>query len=1033
MLGLIQFFVNNTKFTAVLTFMVFMSGLLAINSIKRESYPSVDFAIATVTTIYPGASAAEVEAKVTKPLEDDIRSVSGIKDVRSISQAGRSYIVIRADMNNVNVREVMSDLQQAVNRVSDLPSELPEQPLFTEIKSNEFPVIEMTLIGSNKNRKRDQLAEQFQDELENITGVLNVRLTGNQNREFSVLVDQKEIDKNYASLSQVVNHILTSHQNIPAGTLLDSDKQHLVRVVGDPQNADQLAQSYLRSNFTGKAVQLKDIATVEDGMREADILVRANGEPGTLLIITQKGGADTIKLVNELEEKIAEFKKIMPEGYRIHIHFNEGTKVIQRVSVLSVNALSGLLLVAAFLFLFLPGRSGLMAALSLPLSIFATLTVMQMAELTLNSITILSLVIALGMLVDNAVVITENYTRLRKEGLSVLDACYKAPSQFWLPITATALTTIAAFLPMMVTKGIMGEFIFAIPVVVSVALGFSLIESFFLLPMRLKISARKKIKANDKSLKRDWFDGFNDKFENWMTYNLHHRLLIFIAFGFLILGSIFMMVKVNKFILFPADQTEVYLARFEMPKGTPLEETHKFSKELSENIKETLGNDVRDIITRSGISKLRPDDPKALEGDNVGMALIYVTRAASFHLFYEDALKKLRALSFKKPHTIEFSEIKNGPPVGYAINAILRSNNSEKLNAMTQELMDKMKKLPGIVDLRIDDDRGDPEIFVDVDRFAAARFGLDFVQIGRTLQVALEGLDVKKITLDNKEFFIHVELDQKYKTSIEDLKNLKILNNEQRLIPLSAVASFTKDKGALHIKRYQYQRSQSITGNVKSEIITSEIANTKLFEFFNQLKQKYPEVTLTLAGEAESTRESVESLTQAMILSMIGIFAILVFIFNSYSKPFIIMTTIPLGFIGISIAFLLHQRPISFFALIGIIGLSGIIVNSGIVLISFIEEMRESTDWPLDTILAKASSKRLRAVVVTTLTTVGGLFPTAYGMGGRDEILIPMTLAMAWGLTVGTLFTLVWIPCAYSILEDFKAYLRRLRNKKALA
>ncbi|OVE82333.1 hypothetical protein BVY03_01175, partial [bacterium K02(2017)] len=345
MYQLIKFFIENTKFTLVLILMVVMAGLMSLKNIKVESFPAVDFAIATISTVYPGASPIEVETKVTKPLEDEIRMVSGLKDVRSISQAGRSFIVVRLDMDNVNIREVMVNLQQAINRVSNLPPELPERPLFTEVKSNEFPVIEMALVGSNLNRQRDQLAETLQDEIENIDGVLTVRLSGQKEREFVVNVDQHKMDQAYFSLDQVTQHIINEHVNSPAGDLVDSTKQHLVRMIGEPQKVDDLGLSYLRSNFTGKAVQLKDIAEVKDGMRDPEVLTRINGKEATLLIILQKGGSDTVKLVDDINAKISDLKKVMPKGYELQTYLNIGDKIINRVNILSNNALAGLLFV----------------------------------------------------------------------------------------------------------------------------------------------------------------------------------------------------------------------------------------------------------------------------------------------------------------------------------------------------------------------------------------------------------------------------------------------------------------------------------------------------------------------------------------------------------------------------------------------------------------------------------------------------------------------------------------------------------------
>jgi multidrug efflux pump subunit AcrB len=284
--------------------------------------------------------------------------------------------------------------------------------------------------------------------------------------------------------------------------------------------------------------------------------------------------------------------------------------------------------------------------------------------------------------------------------------------------------------------------------------------------------------------------------------------------------------------------------------------------------------------------------------------------------------------------------------------------------------------------------------------------------------------------LKNKEVDLMIRMDHDYKKNIDDLGKIMIMDRRGNLIPLSSLATFQLKRGAPQIKRFDYKRSKTLTGDIVEGKMTSYKANKILKDAFEKLSHQYPEVSLVFGGQAESTKESIDSLKDALVLSLIGIFAIMVFIFNSFLRPFIIMTTIPLGLIGVAISFYFHGRPVSFLAMIGVIGLAGIIVNSGIVLISFIEDMRKEGEMKLHEILVKSSGMRLRAVLVTSLTTISGLFPTAYGVGGSDSMLVPMTLAMAWGLTSGTFLTLVWVPCAYAIFEDVGSFTSGLFFKK---
>jgi multidrug efflux pump subunit AcrB len=1022
--NLVRFFVENNKFTLVLTLFMIVIGLMGFSNLSSESYPSVNMGTAIVTTTYRGAGALEVETEVTKPIEDEIRTVRGIKDVRSTSQSGLSKIVIRVDMDNYDAKEVMDDIQKAIQRVNDLPKEIKDRPAFKEIKSEEFPAIELAVLGDNTNRKRDLFTDYLKEVLEDNKRVLNVRLTGYREREFSVKIKQKKLDEYHLEVGGVLSALKSRNKNIPAGNLINIDERLLVKLDGKVKNISELEAVPIRSNYSNQRVLLSDIAVIEDGMEEATVLAKVNGENATLITVTKKGGEDTIALVNDVESKLK--KIVIPEGIAIEIYNNESNKVKNRMEVLTSNAVSGLVLVIFFLFLFLPGKIGLIASLSLPITVMAMIGLMPYMGMNLNAITILAMVIALGMLVDNSVVISENYTRLKQTGMNSKEAVIKSVQQIWLPISCTAFTTIAAFLPMLVTKGIMGRFIKFIPIIVSLSLLLSLFESFFLLPMRLAFAEKRGKKKEEKSGYNDWFHKLSIIFENMMRVLIKRRYLVAFAFSIIILGSLFMLVKVNKFILFPAEQTEIYIARFETKSGTSVEATSKVSNKLALKVKEILKDDVAYIVTRSGVSQNRPQDPKAKDGKNVGIAVIYVTREASFKLYYSDVLDSLRKIKIPELEKLSFEVQINGPPVGEPVNATFRSNNMQQLNQITKEIALRLKNIKGIINPQVNDVFGEDEVHVNLDYDKIAQMGLDVNLIGQTIKTAIEGSRAAKINLNNKEFDLKVKLHDDDKQFATDISKIKILDKKGNLIPVANLAKIERKPGTPYIKRFDFLRAKTITAEIDEKFITSIEANKLLSTYYEELKATAPEVTIEFGGEQESTRESMDSLKDAMILALIAISAILVFLFHSFLKPIIIMTTIPLGLLGVSVAFYFHARPVSFLAMIGIIGLAGIIVNSGIVLISFIDDMKAEGELSLDEILVKASGMRLRAVVVTSLTTISGLFPTAYGIGGRDLILIPMTLAMAWGLTSGTILTLIWIPCAYGIIEDFSTWSKKI-------
>ncbi|MBT4761657.1 MAG: efflux RND transporter permease subunit [Bdellovibrionaceae bacterium] len=1023
------FFIENSKLTIVLSLGLFFFGVQALRNMNAESFPAVSFATATIITNYDGATASDVETKITKPIEDEIRGVNGLKDVKSTSQAGLSSITVRVDMDDpkINVAETIDEVQKAVDRVSDLPNDLKDPPKFTELKSEEFPVIEIAITGKNVNRSRDLLADHLKEDLEDNRSVKEVRLVGFKKRTFDIFIDLDKIKDSHVSILEVMAKIQSRNSNTPGGALKTSIDQNLVRVEGKVRSVKELEDVLIRSNFSGKTILLKDIAQVRDSSEEIKVLTRYNSQDSTLLIVNKKAGADTINMVNQLDEIIEGYKE-RNKDFDFNIYNSEGIKVKNRVEVLVSNALSGLLLVIIFLFLFLPGKIGVAASLSLPLAMLGAMGFMPIFGMNIDAVTVLALVIALGMMVDNSVVISENFTRLRLNGELPLDAAQQSIKSLWLPITATAFTTIAAFLPMLVTKGIMGQFIRWIPIVVTLTLLLSLFESFLFLPMRL-VWAGKNVKNSSGAGHADWFSKFEKKFENFMTKVVGHRYVVMGIFTVLLTFSIFMMVGANKFILFPADQTEVYVARLEMPIGTRLEVTHKKLQDISDQVKAALKTDVNHIVARSGVSQMGPNDPKGQEGNNIGMLTIYVSDNAKYNRPYTEVLRDLKVIKPDYVKSLSFEEMVNGPPVGAAIEATFRSNSESDINKMIEVIKLELAKKSGIENLKVNDILGDDEVFVDIDYKQLARLGIDVSQVGSVIRTAVSGKRISNVTLENKKVELVLRLKGGYRKNVEDLKSIIIGDQRGNLVSLGSVASFRKVRGTPQIKRFDFKRSKTLTGDVDIEQITSLQANSVVMAAFEKNKKKISGVSLVFGGAQESTNESMSSLASALNLSLIGIFALLVFLFNSYLRPLIIMTTIPLGLLGFSVAFYLHDRPISFLALIGIIGLGGIIVNSGIVLISFIEEMRDEGKMALDQILIKASGMRLRAVFVTSLTTISGLLPTAYGIGGNDAMLVPMTLAMAWGLTSGTILTLVWVPAAYAILEDYNLWTKKVWQK----
>lgn len=1028
---LFAFFVDNWKFSFLTTGFIFIVGILSFSLLQRESFPPVNFAVVSVTTVFPGASPEEVQDKVTQVIEEELRGIAGIKDVRSVSQSDLSDITVRIDIDGIDSDEVVSDIQKAVQRATGkLPAEVTEAPLVLEVDAKEIPVLELALIGDNTNRKRDILADQLQDEIEDVKGVSSVRLSGYLDRELQVLLDQKKLRTYGIGLAEVFSALSQQIKNIPSGYIDDREKISLVRVFGKKIKISELENVIIRSNDAGQVVKIRDVARVVDAGKKPTLLARINGEEATILVTTKKADADALKVLDEVDLKVQQFQKTIDKTHKLLVYNDEGARIRNRLDIVTFNALSGMAIVLLVLFIFLPGKAGLLSSLSLPICAISTVAMMVFFGANFNIITMIALIICLGNLVDNSVVISENYTSLIEGGMSGRDAAIKSAGQFWIPFTASTITIISAFIPMLVTKGVMGQFIKWIPIIVTIALTISLVESLTLLPARLQF-----LKPRPKKItSSDWFHQFEIKFQTLIRWTLDRKYLTVLSLTGLIFSGVFVTALFNRFELFPADGVEYYVARLEAKPETSIYRTDELAAQVSKDVLAVMNPEVvQSVIARTGVSQTDPADAKSKIGTNVGIILVAIKPDKAPDLNVSETLALLK--SIKKPPGLEkltFEPIESGPPIGKPLTMTLRSSDYQQLGAARQDMLAELKKIDGLINLEDDEqDTGNEYLFNPNDE-ARAYAGLTTDLIGLNLRTALEGSVAAKLTEFGKDFDLVVRFDETSRNNIESLKKVEVLSPKGNLIPLTSLGKFTQGSAPKTKKKYEYKNSITITSEVDNIKMTSLAANTKAREIFQKISVKYPLVSAIFGGEEESTNESLQSLQIALVLALFGIFATLVFTFGSYTHSLLVLSTIPLGLVGVFYSFTLINRPLSFLAFIGVVGLTGVVINSAIILVDYIRELQaeRGPSISLKELLVEASGKRLRAVLATGLTTVVGLLPTAFGLGGYDAILVDITLALSWGMIIGTVLTLIWVPAGFLILSDWKlAIMQRLKNK----
>lgn len=1021
---LFDFFHSNSKLSIVITISFLVLGIINLSSLRRETRPPVDFARVIISTVYQGASPEEIEDQITRKIEEQIKSVDGLIDIRSVSSPGLSYIGTRIDLDNQDTQEVVDEIRRAVSRVRNLPEGVLDPPFITHVKAKIFPLFKVILTGSNEDRKRDKVAFRLKTLIESDPGVDSVSLSGYHSREFKVVIHPKKLIQHHISIEEVIQAVEAHTRDTSAGMIRSKTETRQVNFFGKIKNTSELKSIVVRSNFSGQKILLQDVGSVLDTQEDSKGLARFDGQPITFLLISKKEKADSIHLSNRIKKFIQNYS--LPKDFNLRIFDNEADRTESQLNIVVNNAWLGLFLVLTVLFIMLPGWLGFLSALSLPVSILSAIIIFSAFDVTFNTITMLSFILCIGMLVDNSVVISENYARLRSEGLSVKESSSQSILQLYKPITATVLTTIVAFLPMLVVKGIMGQFIKWIPIIVCVALSMSLFDAFFLLPTRLKWAV-KETKAKLGKV-QSGFEQLSIRFESWISYLLKYKYTTFCTLFGIIIFSTSMNFWMNEFILFPKDDVTKYIISYETRLGSSAEKTDIQSQYLISQIIKTVGaKEIDGLLSYSGAGYSGIGTSGNPSNNSGNMLLILKTDSDYRHL-PAVMIKKLRDINVSQFKSVYFRKRGGGPPIGDAVHAVFNSYSEDDLDKIAEEFQTKLREIPGVIEVKDNKINIGPQYNIYPNHKVLSQLRLSPQLLGRTLRASLGGAITGELVEDGESFYVRVYYDDEVRANIDQLKSVKILTPSGQLIPLGKVLTVEEDlDGSYFKKRYDFQPSVEVTASVNSLLINSEKANAKAEVMLNDLLKKYPSVTYKLLGEKRSSKESLDSLFQAMIVAVVGIFIILLIMFKGFLISLLSLSSILLGLIGVSVSFALHQRPLSFLALIGVVGLAGVTINSAIILLSFIENSKKRfPDRSLTQILSLASRQRLRPILITTFTTVVGLLPSAYGIGGFDPTLVPMTLAFTWGLTSGSLLTLVWIPCGYLIIEDIKVKLDSL-------
>ncbi len=1026
----IEFFIDNSLFVNMLAAGIFIAGLMYMFSANREAFPKIDFDYLVVSTIYPGATAEDVEKHVTIPIEDQLREIDGIEELHSNSLEARSVVVVKLDPDLANKDKTINDIKNALDRTQDLPDDA-EDPLVTELTTAQQPVLDIAIIRKDDIRndadefEMRRLAKILEDRILEIEGTARVDRQGYRDREMIVEVNPRLLDEYHVAMNDIVMALARKNLNFPGGLVWENDEEILVRTIGEVESARDISNILIRANDMGNWVRVGDVANVRDSFEEAKIINKSVGRRSVTLTILKKESADIITLVDGINREVERFKKILPEEYELVINNDLSYFVKRRLDVLVSNGIQGFVLVIISLILSYGWRISIFTALAIPFSMLLTFIWMAYANVSINLMSMFGLIMALGMLVDNNIVVSDNIYRHLEEGWNLRDAVARGSSEVMMPIAATILTTIASFAPLMFMTGIMGKFVWTLPAVVSVALVASWVESIFFLPPQIHDmqKRRKSLVSLSEEEGGALFRGLRARYVSLLRTVVARRYrFVGIVTLVFVVTIVFAAFKV-KFILFPAGGIERFTVKAEAPTGTRVEEMSEKLATIEKIIAELPKEELESFTSRAGIIQEDPNDPYTKRGSKYGIIIVYLTPEEKRKRQADEIIDwvRERSIGLKGFEKLEFKYVRNGPPTGMPVSVTIKGDDFDTLKKIADEYRSYLGTIRGLKDIKDNFEEGKEEIRIHVNDRTAALAGISVYDIASTVRSCYEGSIATKIKKTDEEIDVRVIFPRSLRNNLASIAKIKIANRMGNLIPLQSVARLERSRGVSFITRKDWRRTISVTADIdeKAKDVTSVYVNRLLQKKFAGIEERYQGYTVDYAGEFKDTQESFQNLNRSFLIAALAIYIILVALFKSLVHPVTIMGIIPLSFLAVVWVFYLHGLPLSFLAMMGIVGLAGVVVNNSIVFLDFINIARASG---MDAVGAsiEAGAKRVRPILLSSLTTVLGLLPTAYGIGGNDPFLKPMALSMAWGLAFGTLITLFATPVLYNIFEDIR-------------
>ena len=1016
-MSIFRFIIRHGRiFTLLVIVLPIVAGTFAYQSLPKEGEPEISAPHAIIITPYPGASPSEIESLVTNPLEEELSDLKNVEEMRSSSSESVSVIVIDFDVE----ADLERSLQKVREKVTDAKKDLPddvEDSTVEEINLSDIPIIIVSVVGDMDPVQLKRLAEDVADEIELLPEVLSTDVAGGLTREIQIYLEPERLNQYGLTILDVFNAVKQADINIPGGMVNVAERRLMLRTLTEIKNVADYSQVPLIRQGD-RVVFLGDVGTIKDGHNEEVSYSRVDGESSVSIAVKKRTGANILETSAKVRQKIKELQKSFPAGISIITTADQAKYIQQGFDVMNNSAVTGLIIVIIVLYFAMGLRNSVITSLSIPLSLLVAFILLKVFGQTNNNMVRFALVLCIGLLVDNAIIVVENVYHHYQLGKERLAAVIEGVSEIAAPVISATLTTMAAFLPMLLMTGPTGEYMGFLPKTVTIALSASLIIALVANPLILTRFMKRSVKKGRVIRPEEELAGLKKLYVRGVSWALNHRFLI-VLFTILSLAWAISLVglKVIKIEMFPDIDFDYIYITMETPPGTDVDITNDIALQIETIVKENVPEAVR-VVSTVGAKGQSAYELSFGSGKKSNFAEVTVELldgkeyARSSHKEIE---RRIRPQLDAIPGTvIRFRPISWGPPTFAPIVVKVIGPEIETLRYITEDVKNILARVPGAADIKDDFSDAPPELRVQVDRNSAALLDVPLDMMAMGLRAATAGLDIREFRdeLDvSKKYDLKVRFSPDSRASPIMLEKVKVRSRSGELVPLSNIAGFSQGPGINSIGHVDRRRVVRVSARNEQR---------SAVEISKDLKKILDDYTLPtgykfdLSGEYHETEESFASLKLAYIVAFILIFTLLVTQFNSYFQPLAIMTALPLSIVGAILGLLVTGNNFSIMGFVGLVGLTGIVVNDSIVLVDCINRMRDREMNIFNAIMA-AGQQRLRPIISTTLSTIGGIITLTI----TDELWEGLGVVIIFGIAFATILTLIVVPVMYSLFEEF--------------